>query len=122
MRFQVFAGLVVPLCASYVVEARHRAIFVHQLRDQLRATGSTGAPGPSSSAPAFAAVQTLNSQNNESHRTDSARQLDRCVEELDEQPAPMLADLIVIVAWLPVVSVLMWHVICRILLWWRFRG
>ena len=114
--FQVFSGFVVPFCASYVFEARHRAIFAHQLRNQLRAASGAGASGTSPSAPASTDARTLNSMGIELPRTDAASQQHRCTDEVDEQPAPVLVDLIFAGGWLPVVSVLMWHVICRVLL------
>ncbi len=116
MSSQVFCSLVLPFCISYVSEGRHRAMFALQLRDQLSATRSTGVPGPSSSAAALANEQTLNSEANEPHRTDLASGQHRRVDDTDEQPAPILAGFIFVGAWLPVVSVLMWHVICRVLL------
>ena len=107
-----------PFCASYVSEARHRAMFAQQLRDQLRAAGSARAPGPSSSASAFPDARMLTSDDSESYRTDSASQQDRTVADIDGTPAPMLADAVFVITCLPVVSVFMWHVTDRMVLWW----
>jgi hypothetical protein len=109
---QVFSGLAVPLCASYVIERRHRAVFAHQLRSQLAAQSSTEeAGGPSCTA--AAPVEHMVAQDTySSGRPPPTAKLSTSnsgsVSRVDEGPPPMLADVLVIGAWLPLASVAVW--------------
>ena len=105
----MFFGVAVPMCSSYIVERQHRAVFSHQLRCQLTAQSCVeDATGPSCSAPKqHTPAQDSRCGGPRIEEPSSPGSDD--LRHVDGGPAPMMADVLVIGAWLPLACVCMWQ-------------
>ena len=100
-----------------MVERRHRAVFADQLRSKLEAKGTAEGTSPSSTASPRVDAQRMDSGDGGSPRTESVSTAHRREDCSGKVAAPMLADVLVIGAWLPLASVLTWHIIVWFLQW-----